>query len=64
MNDGSIAVHMRRRDVRAMIDDVILGPRPRFAAGKALVRAPQRNGAGDDGAEKRQEDDELIHIVR
>ena len=35
--------------------------RRRILAGKAIAGADKRNRAGNDGAEKRQEDDGLVH---
>ena len=41
---------------------MIVGRR-RVGAGKAVARADQGDGAGNDGAEQRQEDDGLVHAA-
>jgi hypothetical protein len=41
---------------------VIVVRRRRVLAGQAIARADQRNHAGDNGAQKRQENDRKIHF--
>jgi hypothetical protein len=56
----------RRRTVRAAFGHerggMVVVRRRRVLARKAVARADKRNHAGDDGAQKRQENDRKIHF--
>ena len=43
---------------------MIVVRRRRILAGQPVARADKRDGAGDDGAQERQEDDGLVHTAQ
>src|SRR5262245_49149970 len=64
VDDGVLAVRRRGAagGVRPVVGHVVLGSAARIAAGPAPARTGERDQAGDDAAEQRQEDDPLIHL--
>ncbi len=62
---GRVRRIRRRRGVRMILGNqrggMIVMRRRRVLARIAVTRAEQRDGAGDDGAEQRQDDNGLVH---
>ena len=54
---------MRRVRLRHERDGMIVVWRRRILARQPVARANERDGAGDDGAQERQEDDGLVHTA-
>src|SRR6185312_16372620 len=59
--DGRAAVNRRLVMMHGMVGRGIVHARRRTLARKARTRAGERDDAGEDRAEKRQEDDGLVH---
>ena len=55
---------MRRVRLRHERDGMIVVWRRRILARQPVARANERDGAGDNGAEERQEDDRLVHTAQ